>query len=404
MGSGKTVVAMMAMLSTVKADKQAVIMAPTEILAKQHYKTINELLRGLRVGLLTRVDYKIDNQTYSKKKLLGDIVKGKIDILIGTHAIIQDDVKFKNLALAIVDEQHRFGVEQRAKLIKINKLKKVPHLLTMTATPIPRTLALNLYGDLDISMIKEMPKDRKNVITKLVAPYNREKAYEFIRDRIKKGRQVFVVCPRIESSEKKGGKNNWDEIKAVEDEYKKLNKEVFPELEIGMMHGKLKKEEKEKILKEFRNNIINILVSTSVIEVGIDFPNATIMMIEGTERFGLAQLHQFRGRVGRGKHQSYCFLFSESLSQKSYDRLMALINCNDGFELAEKDLQIRGPGEVCGIRQSGLPDLKMASLMDVNLLKLARCEATNFVEKFDVKKFPRLREKIEAFNKIIHLE
>ncbi|MDD3888018.1 MAG: ATP-dependent DNA helicase RecG [Patescibacteria group bacterium] len=418
-GSGKTVVALMAMYLIANFKKQSILMAPTEILAKQHYETISKLLGGeksvsrlrkkkqITIGLLTRVDRKIDNKNVSKSFLVNKAKKGQIDILIGTHAVIQEDIKLKNLALTVIDEQHRFGVEQRAKLKKINiNLKNSPHLLSMTATPIPRTLALGLYGDLDISILKEKPIGRKKILTKLVAPYNRDKAYEFIREKINSGRQVFVVCPRIKASEEKcdSNQNMWDDIKAVEEEYEKLSKEIFPEFSIAMMHGKLKKEDKEKTLSKFRNNEIKILVSTSVIEVGIDFPNATIMMIEGAERFGLAQLHQFRGRVGRSEIQSFCFLFSDSMSQKSYDRLMVLVNCDDGFVLAEKDLELRGPGEVYGIRQSGLPDLKMASLMDGNLLKLAKAEAERFLVKNNIKKFPLLREKINIFCQTTHFE
>ncbi|MFA6295914.1 MAG: ATP-dependent DNA helicase RecG [Patescibacteria group bacterium] len=424
-GSGKTVVALMAMYLIANQKKQSILMAPTEILAKQHFETIQKLVATghcpvATLALLTRVDRKFNDKTVSKKILLNKIKNGDVDILIGTHAVIQEDVKFKNLALTVIDEQHRFGVEQRAKLKKLNAVatlhcnvstKKTPHLLSMTATPIPRTLALGLYGDLDISILKEKPFGRKKILTKLVAPYNRDKAYEFIREKIKLGRQVFVVCPRIKAGEEKNDEkefspqnNQWDDVKAVEEEYEKLSKEIFPEFEIAMMHGKLKKEEKEKTLLKFKNNEVKILVSTSVIEVGIDFPNATIMMIEGAERFGLSQLHQFRGRVGRSEKQSFCFLFSDSMSQKSYDRLMALVDCDDGFVLAEKDLELRGPGEVYGIRQSGLPDLKMASLMDVNLLKLAKAEAENFVAKNDIKKFPLLREKMADFDQITHFE
>ncbi len=414
-GSGKTVVALMAMYLIANFKKQSILMAPTEILAKQHYETISRIctnvlrpqITQMRIGLLTRVDHKINDKDVSKIALINKAKKGQIDILIGTHAVIQEDIKFKNLALTVIDEQHRFGVEQRAKLKKINiDSKKSPHLLSMTATPIPRTLALGLYGDLDISILKEKPVGRKKILTKLVAPYNRDKAYEFIREKINLGRQVFVVCPRIKASEEKPdlNQNMWDDVKAVEEEYEKLKKEIFPEFKIAMMHGKLKKEEKEKTLLKFRNNEIKILVSTSVIEVGIDFPNATIMMIEGAERFGLAQLHQFRGRVGRSEIQSFCFLFSDSMSQKSYDRLMALVSCDDGFVLAEKDLELRGPGEVYGIRQSGIPDLKMASLMDVNLLKIAKTEVEGFLAKNDLKKFPNLREKIADFSQITHFE
>jgi ATP-dependent DNA helicase RecG len=267
----------------------------------------------------------------------------------------------------------------------------------MTATPIPRTLALTVYGDLDISLLKEMPKDRKKIITKIVAPVNRKKAYEFIRKQIAGGRQAFVICPLVEESEKL-------EVKSVEQEYEKLNTKVFPNINIGMLHGRLKPKEKASIMEDFKNGKTKILISTAVVEVGVDVPNATVMMIEGSDRFGLAQLHQFRGRVGRAEHQSYCFLFTDSVAKTTNARLKALVDSTDGFALAEKDLQIRGPGEFFGTRQSGLPDLAMASLKDVELIEETQEAVKYFLKESDIEKYPKLRGKIKNFQKEIHWE
>ncbi|HDQ22496.1 MAG TPA: ATP-dependent DNA helicase RecG [Candidatus Uhrbacteria bacterium] len=400
-GSGKTAVASLAILDTVLNGYQAVLMAPTEILAKQHFKSLSNFFSGFnfKMALLTGSEQLLKSgaETQAKKNVSEDIEKGGINLIIGTHALIQDKVKYKNLGLVIIDEQHRFGVEQRKKIKEKNKSKETPHFLSMTATPIPRSLALILYGDLDLSIIKEMPKGRKKIITKLVEEKNRDKAYDFIREEIKKGRQVFVVCPLIDPSDKLG-------VKSVKEEFKKLEQDIFPEFKTGFLHGKLKSSEKEKTMAEFKANKIKILVSTSVIEVGIDMPNATIMMIEGAERFGLAQLHQFRGRVGRGEYQSYCFLFTKNGSAKTRERLNALVKSADGFALAEYDLKFRGPGEVYGRRQSGLPDLKIASLNDLDLINLAQKEAFNFLANCVLDNFPLLKAKLEE-NKIIgHLE
>jgi len=415
-GSGKTIVAAMAALNTVKEKCQVAFMAPTEILAKQHFKEVSNTLQDFKVniGLLTgKQDQfrskKLKNQVIeiSRKKLLEKTAEGEIDILIGTHALIQDKVKFGNLGLVILDEQHRFGVEQRAKLCKTSKASKekpIPHLLSMTATPIPRTLALTVYGDLDLSLIDELPKGRKKIITKIVKPEERNKTYQFVKKEIKKGRQVFVICPRIEKSEE-GNKTNWSGAKAVEEEYEKLSKEVFPDLKIKMLHGKMTTKEKGEIMENFKNKKTDILVSTSVIEVGIDVPNATVMIIEGTEHFGLAQLHQFRGRVGRGKQQSYCFLFTDSHSKKTFQRLKALITSEDGFALAEKDLKIRGPGDFSGTRQWGIPDLMMDSLKDISLVEKTREVAKEIIEENpSLKNYPRLRAKLSRFGENIHLE
>lgn len=400
-GSGKTVVSAIALLNTVLNKKQSVLMAPTEILARQHFKSIRELFKNFnfQTALLTRGNRKINETSVSKKKIMQELKEGSVKIVIGTHALIQEDVEFKDLVLAIIDEQHRFGVEQRKKLKeKSGDNSTAPHLLSMTATPIPRSLALTLYGDLDLSIIKEMPKGRKKIITKVVEPNKRDKAYNFVRQEIKKGRQVFVICPLIDESDKLG-------VKSAKAEYKKLSSNIFPDFNIGLLHGKLKAKEKEDVMKQFLENKIDILVSTSVVEVGVDVPNATIIMIEGAERFGLAQLHQFRGRVGRSQFQSYCLLFTESINSKTLERLEALVKSNDGFDLAEKDLEIRGPGEVYGKRQSGLPDLKMASLTDFSIIKQAQKWAVKLLEEEPhLENYPVLAKRLEKFAKNIHFE
>jgi len=410
-GSGKTIVVAIAILNVVLNGYNVVYMAPTEILARQHFETFCKLFANfdIKIGLINRTEKKINRDGENKKVLDSKFIIQNSDIIIGTHALIQEKIEFfakgeaasggKNLALAIIDEQHRFGVKQR-KLLKEKSgdKKNTPHFLSMTATPIPRSLALTLYGDLDLSIIKEMPKGRKKILTKIVDSKNRKKAYQFIKDKIKDGQQVFVVCPLINPSDKLG-------VKSVREEYEKLNKIIFPKFTIAMMHGRLKGEEKEKIMKDFLENKINILVSTSVIEVGIDIPNATIMMIEGAERFGLAQLHQFRGRVGRGEHQSYCLLFSDNLSDEVKKRLNALVESSDGFALAEKDLKLRGPGEVYGIQQSGMIDLKIAKLTDWQIIKQARQEAENIIfSDVELKKYPELKNWLKLAEKTVHLE
>ena len=415
-GSGKTVVAAMAALNTLKHNYQTALMAPTEILSKQHFQEVARLLSDFKVniGLLTgKQDQfrskKLKNQVIeiSRAKLLEKTLKGEIDILIGTHALIQDKVKFGKLGLVILDEQHRFGVEHRARLSKQGGL--IPHFLSMTATPIPRTLALTIYGDLDLSLIDELPKGRKKIITKIIKPKERNETYQFIKKEVKKGRQIFVICPRIEKNDDNEklseAKLSWAKVKAVKDEYEKLSKHIFPDLKVGILHGKMTPKEKETIMRNFKNKKTDILVSTSVVEVGIDVPNASVMMIEGAERFGLAQLHQFRGRVGRGKHQSYCLLFSDSFSQKTYQRLRALIASEDGFALAEKDLEIRGPGDFSGTRQWGIPDLMMSSLKDISLVEKTRESAKEIlIRDPQLKDFPQLRAKLSRFRQRIHLE
>ncbi len=398
-GSGKTIVALMAVLQAVANGYQAVMLAPTEILASQHFVSAEKFLdEKIKIGLFTRTQKEINGYEKITAHELGEkMAAGKVDFVISTHAILQDKVKFKNLALAIVDEQHRFGVAQRAAL-KIKTAKFAPHLLSMTATPIPRTLALALYSDLDLSLIPELPKGRKKIITEIVPAEKRLRAYDFIRQQIKDGRQAFVICPLIKESDKLG-------VRSVKVEFEKLKHDVFPELAIDFLHGRMKKEEKQQKMKKFLQNQTKVLVSTSVVEVGIDVPNASVMMIEGADRFGLAQLHQFRGRVGRSVHQSYCLVFTDSDSEKTLQRLQALQESENGFDLAEKDLELRGPGEVFGVRQSGFPDLKTASLSDHALIALTRNEAEAILQNDpSLSRYPGLKEKINNFSQIVHLE
>jgi len=380
-GSGKTVVATAALLVAVASGYQGAIMAPTEVLAEQHFATICQLLTGagcqgegnghLRScsGVLPRpvtVALLIGSISPSEKQELHQRTsEGGIDIVIGTHALIQRGVEFRRLGLVVVDEQHRFGVMQRSAL---RQKGFNPHILVMTATPIPRTLALTLYGDLDISVIDQLPPGRQVVKTRLLSLERRESAYAFLRREIVAGRQAFIICPLIEESEA-------IEARAAIAEYHRLSRDVFPELRLGLLHGRMPVGEKEDIMRRFRAGGLDILVSTPVVEVGIDVPNATVMLVEGADRFGLSQLHQFRGRVGRGQEQSYCLLLAESPSAEAKARLEIAERIHDGFALAEKDLELRGPGEFFGTRQSGLPDIRMARLSDVALLELAREEA-----------------------------
>jgi len=408
-GAGKTVVAAMVIFNTVLNGFQSAIMAPTEILAKQHFESLKKLLPDLRIALLTGsgiLIWNFDLIETSKKKMRNEFMSllqdGDLDIVVGTHAVLTDDVVFKNLALVIVDEQHRFGVEQRKKIRdKSGDLGVTPHFLSMTATPIPRSFALTLYGDLDLSIIKTMPAGRKIVKTRLVQPHNRGKAYDFIRDQVKLGRQVFVVCPLIEvKNDEEGIINQGDDRKSVMVEYKKLSENIFPELRVGYLYGKIKSSQKDETMKMFAEGEIDILVSTSVVEVGVNIPNASVMMIEDAERFGLAQLHQFRGRVGRAMHQSFCFLFTESDNFNVMERLAFFEKNNDGFVVAEYDLENRGPGEVYGVSQSGMQQFRLATLKDVELIKLAR----DMARGVDFEKFSILRERVNEWEGRVHLE
>ncbi len=401
-GSGKTAVAAAAAFMVAKNGMEATYMAPTEILARQHFETFTKLFKnsGIKIGLLTSsISDKFPSKVnpalsthISKNQLLKWVSNGEIPILIGTHSLIEKKVAFKNLALAMVDEQHRFGVMQRSRLFK--KSARAPHFLSMTATPIPRTLALTIYADLDVSLIDEMPAGRKPIETKIVPPKDRSLAYEFIRSKLAEGDQAFVICPRIEPKEFSKTGFFKAEIKSVKEEHKKLKEKIFPEFEIGIMHGRLKPKEKEEAMRRFRDGKTQVLVSTSVVEVGVDVPNATIMMIEGAERFGLAQLHQFRGRVGRSEKKSYCFILAGNYSANIFRRLKALTTSKTGFELAEYDLEFRGAGELSGKKQWGISDIGMEALRNLKMVEAARAEAKNIIEEKTLLNYPLLQAKI----------
>ena len=393
-GSGKTIIAALAMWVVGRNNFQSALLAPTEVLAIQHYANLLALYKndGLDVAILTSSQSRLNGNPVSKPTLLSLIASGKVPIAIGTHALLQEDVRFKNLSFVVIDEQHRFGVEQRSQLKQISNA----HLLTMSATPIPRTLALTLYGDLDISILKELPAGRQKILTKIVAEANRTKAYEFIAQQILAGRQIFVICPLVEESDKLG-------VKSATAEFKKLSEQIFPQFKIGLLHGRLKPKDKESVMQKFSANELHILVSTSVVEVGVDVPNATVMMIEGAERFGLAQLHQFRGRVGRSEYKSYCFLFSDDPQALANPRLQALTQSHNGFELAEIDLQIRGAGDLYGTRQSGY-DFKIATLNNLDLVQRSRDYAEELLaEDITLSSYPRLKQKTDS-QPLVHLE
>lgn len=384
-GSGKTVVAAGAIYVAYLNGVQSALMAPTEILANQHYQTLNHLLTplGVKIALLTG----------SKKNLSFPTSHFSPNLLVGTHALIFKRAKFKKLGLVIIDEQHRFGVEQRGKLIKKGQ---APHILTMTATPIPRTIALTLYGDLDLSLLDEMPPGRQRIKTWVVPPQKRGAAYNWIRKKVKDtSEQCFIICPLIEESE------TFQTVKAATAEYKRLHQQVFPDLKLGLLHGRLKSTEKEKTIGQFREGKLDILVSTPVVEVGIDIPQATIMMIEGADRFGLAQLHQLRGRVGRGMKESYCLLFTQINKGKPLERLKALEKTYLGMELAELDLKMRGPGEIYGTAQHGFFELKIASFSDLPLIEKTKKVAQNIAPKLT--QYPQLQAKLKQAT-IKHIE
>ncbi len=365
-GSGKTVVAAAAMLAAAAEGFQATLMAPTAILAEQHARTLTRLYEGLPEGERPHVRLLIGSTgTRERRAIAAGLTDGTIDILVGTQAVIQAGVEFARLGFATVDEQHRFGVIQRATL---RSKGHNPDLLVMTATPIPRSLALTLHGDLDVSVIDELPPGRRAIITRAGGPDDRPREYEAIRAEVQAGRQAFVICPLVEESEQ-------IEAKAATEEWERLRTEVFPDLRVALLHGRMRPAEKDRVMTEFRDRAHDILVATAVIEVGIDIPNASIMLIEGANRFGLSQLHQFRGRVGRGAAQSYCILIAEDPGLDAQTRLGAMVETQDGFVLAQKDLEMRGPGEFLGTRQSGLPELQVAELADVRLLETARREA-----------------------------
>ncbi|NCB21097.1 MAG: ATP-dependent DNA helicase RecG [Clostridia bacterium] len=399
-GSGKTIVAVMVLLNTAANHKQSALMAPTEILAYQHYQNIDKLLNGfnIKLALITGKLNEANFDLPKSKKEARQTIINEAEIIIGTHALIQN-YNIDNLALVIVDEQHRFGVKQRQRLQQSGG-NLTPHFLSMTATPIPRSLALSIYGDLDISLITELPQGRKTTITQIISEEQRPSVYNFIKQEIDQGRQAFVICPLIDESDKLG-------VRSAKAELKHLT-EIFPSLTIGLIHGQIKSQEKEKIMSDFADNKIKILIATAVVEVGVDVPNASIMLIEGAERFGLSQLHQFRGRIGRDKYQSYCFLLSTNDEQSSQaaQRFKALIKYHDGLSISEIDLKLRGAGDLYGVDQSGFPELKIASLFDYYLIKKAKEVAERIIKNNpDLSRYPLLKEKLNKHSDAeVHLE
>jgi len=394
-----------------RGNLQVAYMCPTEILAAQHFESFIQYFSymPIHIGLITgsgcrKFPSKMNPKGWtdiSRAQLLKWTESGDIHVLIGTHALIQKSVKFKNLAYAIIDEQHRFGTAQRAKLVRKDNI--APHLLSMTATPIPRTLALTMYGDLDLTLLDESPAGRKPIITELVLPGGREAVYEKVRRELADGRQAYVICPRIDEPDP--DKELALNAKSVKEESKRLKKSIFPEYEIGILHGKMSAAEKERVMEEWNKGKINILCATSVVEVGVNVPNATVILIEGAERFGLAQLHQLRGRVMRSTHQAYCYAFTETNSIKSIERLKALQNARNGFELAELDLAQRGSGALAGLRQWGVSDVAMEALRNLKMVEAARTEATRLIEEdAELSRYPELRKEVAARKKEMHFE
>lgn len=391
---------------------QVAYMAPTEILAKQHFESFIEYFQHLpiQIGLITgsgcmKFPSKVDPKKptkISKAQLLKWVKNDEVPILIGTHALIYKSVEFKHLAYVIIDEQHRFGTNQRKQLAK--KDSRLPHLLSMTATPIPRTLALTIYGDLDITLLDQMPSGRKPIITEIIGPGQQKKMYEHVRSELSDGRQAYVICPRIDEPDE--SKASALRLKSVKAEAARLKKDVFQEFKIGILHGKMTPTEKDTVMKEFSEHKIDLLVATSVVEVGVNVPNATNIIIEGAERFGLSQLHQLRGRVIRGTHQPYCFAVTESKSDKTKERLKALKTAKNGFELAEHDLNFRGSGELYGAKQSGLTDLGMEAIKNLKLVEAARKEARSMVEKYpDLSRdFPLIADRVSRLSETLHME
>jgi ATP-dependent DNA helicase RecG len=418
-GSGKTAVAAATAYAIVTTRPkgrtagalQLGYMCPTEILAQQHFESFIKYFYhlGIQIGLITssgckKFPSKVNPKGWtdiSRTQLLKWVKNGEIQIVIGTHSLIQKAVAFKDLAYVIIDEQHRFGTVQRQKLVK--KDVAIPHLLSMTATPIPRTLALTIYGDLDLTLLDQMPAGRKPIITDIIPPTKRDSTYEFIRSELKAGRQAYIICPRIDEPDP--SKEVTLTAKSVKEEAKRLKKDIFPEFEIGILHGKMKPAEKEKIMNNFSRGTIDILVATSLVEVGVNVPNATLIVIEGAERFGLAQLHQLRGRVIRGNHQAYCFVFSDTKSSTSMERLQALKSAANGFELAEYDLKLRGGGELYGARQWGMSDLAMEAIKNLKMVEAARSEARHLLEAdIALSQFPLLSQELAQPDNDIHFE
>lgn len=389
-GSGKTVVAGLAARQAAHHGYQTALMAPTEILASQHAETLNALLSpfGVKVGLLTS-----SVKGAARKTLYEQIASGEVDVVVGTHALIQEKVVFKHLGFVVIDEQHRFGVDQRQKLL--NKAGILPHLLSMTATPIPRSLALTVYGELDVSVLNERPANRLPIKTQIVSPVSATKIYDVVDKEIAAGRQVYVICSLIEE-------NPDNEVKSVQAEYKRLKNSVFGHRQIGLLHGKMKPAEKDEVMQDFKNKKYDILVSTTVVEVGVDVPNATCILIENADRFGLAQLHQLRGRVGRSGYQSYCYLMMSGTNKPS-ERLREVEKSNDGFYLAEVDMNLRGPGEIYGRMQSGALNLQIATLADTKLIARAQKAARAFIEHEDIAKYAGLNERVRYYQRLTTL-
>ena len=427
-GSGKTAVAASTAYAvvTTRPQKNGIVqksgslevayMCPTEILAVQHFESFIKYFAylGIQIGLITgsgcrKFPSKLNPKGWtdiSRTQLLKWVANGEIPILIGTHALIQKSVKFKNLAYVIIDEQHRFGLKQRASLVQkdADGMARTPHLLSMTATPIPRTLALTIYGDLDLTLLDQMPHGRKPIITEIVLPNHRDMTYEKIREELRAGRQAYIICPRI--NEPDPDKEMAINAKSVKEEAKRLKAKVFPEYEIGILHSKMKPSEKEKVMLDFKAGVIHILCATSVVEVGVNVENATVIVIEGAERFGLAQLHQLRGRVIRSNHQAYCYVFADTKSEKTFDRLNALKTAKNGFELAEYDLKFRGGGELSGGKQWGVSDIAMEALQNIKMVEAARTEAQLLIaEDVTLAKHPQIKNNLkERKSEVVHWE
>lgn len=391
-GSGKTLVALLALAMAAKSGHQAALMVPTEILARQHMVTISKLLKSMDI----KTSLLISALPAAEKKIVQqEINTGKSQVVIGTHALLSEGVEFKNLALVVIDEQHRFGVNQRRALK--TKASAMPHVLTMTATPIPRSLALVVYGDLDISVIDSLPPGRSPVQTKVVREIDRSTVYYMVDELLRQGQQAYIVCPSIVE-------NDFTGLKSVEAEYKKLQKTMFKHRRVAMLHGKMKADEKAQIMEDFRAKKYDILLATTVIEVGVDVPNATVLIVENAERFGLAALHQLRGRVGRSDLQSYCYLFSEAESPMSYKRLRALEKTTDGFRLAQIDLEMRGPGEIYGTAQAGILDLRFADLFDAPALAKAKTAATDFLSSGEMVQYKQVVARVNQLKKLTSLD
>lgn len=389
-GSGKTVLAALAAAAVAGTGAQSAIMAPTGILAEQHYRSLTRLFAESEVIHANEIRLVVGGTPErEKEEIRAELAEGKVKLIIGTHALLEDVVQFADLQLVVVDEQHRFGVEQRAIL---RGKGQNPHLLVMTATPIPRSLALTVYGDLDLSVMDELPPGRQEIETFILSPAERNRAYTLIENQVEKGRQVFIIYPLVEESETL-------EVKAAVEEYDRLQKEVFPRLNVGLLHGRMRADEKDAVMARFRDGETHILVSTAVVEVGVDVPNATVMIIEGANRFGLAQLHQFRGRVGRGSEKSTCVLIPANEDAAENERLLAMTETNDGFKLAERDLEQRGPGDFLGTRQSGFAELRLASLTDVRLIEKARNQAQTLFERDPVLEAPENALLVEAMKR-----